>query len=157
MPTSPAFLEHCLELLASVGTATGRRMFGGHALYLDGLTVALIIDDTLYLKTDAETAPRFEAAGCKPFRYLRRDAAAIIMSYWTAPEEALESPALLAPWLRLAQAAALRAQAAKPAKKPGAKKTAAKKAAKKVAKTAAKKSPEPAAKTASKKKPAARR
>jgi DNA transformation protein len=128
MPTSPAFLEHCLELLAGFGSATARRMFSGHALYLDGLTVALILDDTLFLKTDAETTPRFEAAGSKPFGYQRRGATAIITSYWSAPDEALESPALLAPWLRLAQAAALRAQAARkmPTKKPSPKKPAAK-------------------------------
>lgn len=113
MPTAAAFVAHCLELLEGQGVARSRRMFGGHALYLDGLTVGLVLGDTLYLKADAETSARFAAAGCKPFQYQRRDEAVIITSYWSAPEEALESPPQFAPWLRLAQAAALRAHAAK--------------------------------------------
>jgi DNA transformation protein and related proteins len=115
MPAAPhAFADHCLELLAGLGLATRKRMFGGHALYLDGLIVGLIVADTLYLKTDAETSSRFEAAGCKPFQYARHDREVIITSYWSAPDDALESPALLAPWVRLAQAASLRARAKAP-------------------------------------------
>ena len=110
MSASPAFVDHCLELLAGFGAASRKRMFGGHALYLDGLVVALILADTLYLKTDAESREPFEAAGCKPFRYARHDREVIITSYWSAPDDALESPALFAPWLRLAQAASLRAR-----------------------------------------------
>lgn len=116
MPTSAAYLDHCLELFGASGVATARRMFGGHALYLDGVVVALVLGETLYLKADAETFSRFEAAGCKPFSYQRRGAEAIITSYWSAPEEALDSPALLAPWLKLALAASLRARSAKAAR-----------------------------------------
>lgn len=117
MPTSAAFLDHCLELLAGHGVARSKRMFGGHALYLDDLTVALVLADTLYLKADAQTAERFQAAGCKPFQYQRRDEAVIMTSYWSAPEEALESPALLGPWLQCAKEAALRARTTKPRSK----------------------------------------
>ena len=119
MPTSPAFVDHCLELLGSFGAATRKRMFGGHALYVDDLVVALILGETLYMKADAETSSRFEAAGCKPFQYARRDKEVIITSYWSAPDEALESPAQLAPWLRLAQAASLRSRSkAAPKRRP---------------------------------------
>lgn len=109
MPTSPAFVDHCLELLGAFGVATRKRMFGGHALYLDDLIVGLITDETLYLKTDAETASHFEAAGSKPFQYARHDREVIMTSYWRAPDDALESSAQLAPWVRLARAASLRA------------------------------------------------
>ncbi len=34
-------------------------MFGGHGLYVDGMIVGIVVDDVLYLKTDAETRPRF--------------------------------------------------------------------------------------------------
>lgn len=112
---SSAFVDHCLELLAPLGPARSRRMFGGHGLYADGLFVALIAFDRLYLKVDVETEPRFSAAGCSPFVYEGKGAP-IRMSYWTVPDEALESPALMAPWARLAMQAALRAATAKVAK-----------------------------------------
>lgn len=107
----PAFVEHCCELLAALGTVRAKRMFGGHGLYVDELFVAIVAAERLYLKTDAQTQPRFEAAGCAPFVY---DAArgAVATSYWSAPDDALESPALMLPWARLALAAALRSRAA---------------------------------------------
>lgn len=119
MPTSPAFVDHCLELLGSFGVARARRMFGGHGLYLDDLFIALIADEMLYLKVDEASRARFEAAGCEPFRYTSARGESV-MSYYQAPEEAVESSALLAPWVRLAQEAALRSRqtAVKPKPKP---------------------------------------
>lgn len=115
MPTSPAFVDHCLELLSGLGVARARRMFGGHGLYLDDLFIALIADEMLYLKADALSRARFEAAGCAPFRYASCRGESV-MSYYAAPEEALESPALMGPWVHLARDAALRSRqaAAKP-------------------------------------------
>jgi DNA transformation protein len=108
-----AFAAYCVELLGALGSARSRRMFGGHGLYVDDLFVALVIGAQLYLKVDAETRPRFEAAGCRPFVYGKAEQV-VALSYWSAPEEATESPAAMLPWARLAQAAALRALAAKP-------------------------------------------
>lgn len=115
MSNSPAFLDHCSELLADFGAVRARRMFGGHGLYLDDLFVALIANDTLYLKTDGTSRAQFEAAGCSPFRFSTRQGEGVL-SYFNAPEAALDSSALMAPWVRLAQAAALRSRldAAKP-------------------------------------------
>ena len=108
---APEFVSHCQELLAPLGTARARRMFGGWGLYVDDLFVAIIASERLYLKTDASTRPRFQAAGCAPFVYAGQGRA-VTMSYWTAPDEALESPPLMAPWARLALQAALAARAA---------------------------------------------
>ena len=106
--------HHCLELLGTVGSARARRMFGGVGLYVDDLFVALIFAEQLYLKTDAQTRERFEAAGGHPFVYDAKGKA-ISFSYFSAPEDAMESPAQMQPWARLAFEAALRARAAKPA------------------------------------------
>lgn len=116
-PPGDDFAAHCVELLQPLGAARAKRMFGGHGLYVDGLMVGLIAQEQLYLKTDAQTLPQWQAAGGRPFVYTsRRDGAVktTAMSYWTPPEEAIESPALMRPWARLALEAALRAQAAKP-------------------------------------------
>ena len=74
MPAAPPpFAAHCLELLAPLGAVRARRMFGGHGLYVDALFIALIADDRLYLKADADSRPLFERAGCAPFAYSRSD------------------------------------------------------------------------------------
>jgi len=106
------FTAHCLELLAPAGRARARRMFGGHGLYLDDLFVALVLGDNLYLKADALSAPRFDAAGGEPFRYDRQGRSASL-GFWTPPAEAMESPMLMLPWARLAIQAALAARAPK--------------------------------------------
>jgi len=105
-------VEHCLELLAPLGSVRSRRMFGGHGIYVDDLFIALIAFDRLYLKASAETRPRFEAAGCEPFIY-DSQGKAVSLGYWTAPPDAMDSPALMAPWGRLAMQAALAARNAK--------------------------------------------
>jgi DNA transformation protein len=114
---STALVDHCLELLAPLGAVRSRRMFGGHGLYIDDLFVALIAFDRLYMKTDLQTRPRFQAAGGEPFVYdVKRGAVAL--GYWTVPAEAMESPALMQPWARQAIEAALRARAAKASAAP---------------------------------------
>lgn len=123
MPSSPEFAAHCLELLAPLGPARSRRMFGGHGFYVDDIFVAVAGNERFYLKVDEQTRPRFEAAGCEPFDFDTKDGRKVVLGFWTAPDEALESPMLMLPWARLAMEAALRARNAKPvrkAAKPGA-------------------------------------
>jgi DNA transformation protein len=114
------FMRHCTELLGSAGAVRTRRMFGGHGLYLDDLFVAIVFGERLYLKTDTASRARFEAAGGLPFVYDAKGQA-VSMSYFSAPDDAMESPAQMRPWARLALEAALRARAAKPRPTPAAK------------------------------------
>ena len=88
-------------------------MFGCHGLYVDGQFVALIINELLYLKADAAARPAFEATGCQPFGYATKTGAHAVLAYWSAPDHAMESPAQMLPWARLAMASALRAAAVK--------------------------------------------
>jgi DNA transformation protein and related proteins len=117
---TPPFVEHCQELLSPLGPVRSKRMFGGWGLYVDELFIALIAFERLFLKVDDTSRARFEAAGCAPFVY-EAEGRRVVMSYWTAPDEALDSPALMQPWARMAMQAALVAKLAKTAAKPKAK------------------------------------
>ena len=107
----PPLVEHCLELFAPLGVVRPKAMFGGWGFYLEELFFALIADETLFLKVDAETEPVFREAGSFPFTYTYKDGRSVTMAYWSAPEEALESPVTMRDWARLALGAALRAKA----------------------------------------------
>ena len=122
-------VSHCLELLSPLGRTSSRRMFGGRALYIDDLCMALIFDDALYLKVNDDSRAAFERAGCRPFIYETKDGDHQMLGYYTAPEEAMESPAEMVPWARRALAAAVAARAKAPKKKAAAAKAPAKKVA----------------------------
>ena len=102
---------HCLELMAPLGVPPARRMFGGHGVDVDDLFIALIAYGRLYLKADVATRSLFEAAGCEPFTYeAKGKAQSVSLSYFSAPDEAMESPDQMQPWARLALESALRAR-----------------------------------------------
>lgn len=110
MATKDAFAQYCAELLSGLGPVRVRPMFGGHGIYVDDLFLAIVVGETLYLKVDAETLARFEAAGCAPFVYTAKGRGRVSLNYRAAPAEAMESPGLMRPWARLAMEAALRAR-----------------------------------------------
>jgi TfoX/Sxy family transcriptional regulator of competence genes len=73
MATEPSTIRFLLDQTSDAGTMTARKMFGEYALYCDGKVVALVCDDTLYLKptpaalalvTDPHMAPPYP--GAKP-------------------------------------------------------------------------------------------
>ncbi|HVR82237.1 MAG TPA: TfoX/Sxy family protein [Luteimonas sp.] len=101
------FISHLQDLFADFGAVSARAMFGGYGLYHEGVMIAVVFDDGLYLKADAQTQALFEAEGCAPFVYTQT-AKPLTMSYWSAPEAAMDSPQAMLPWARLALAAALR-------------------------------------------------
>ncbi len=108
-----AFADHCCELLSGVGPCVARRMFGGWGISTEGLNIAIIAWETLYLKASPETEAHWRAAGCEPFVYEAKGKA-MQLRYYTAPAEAMDSPALMLPWARLALQAALAARKDKP-------------------------------------------
>ena len=69
MATSPATVEHLLDVLSGAGDLSVRKMFGEYGLYLNGTIVAFICDDTLFLKpTPGALAllPGVEQGPCYP-------------------------------------------------------------------------------------------
>lgn len=117
-PVTDPFVLHACELLSCVGMCRAQRMFGGWGISVDGMNIAFIADDTLYLKTNVDTVASWLAAGGQPFVYEAKGTS-MALHYHTPPAEALESPALMLPWARLALSAALAARRPKaPSRSP---------------------------------------
>ncbi len=122
MAANRDFADYCCELLASIGPCTARRMFGGWGLSTEGLTVAIIADLgsglKLWLKADDGSRATFEAARCERFTYSSTQGGEAVtrgMNYYSAPEDAMDSPDAMAPWARMALDSAVAARMA-PAK-----------------------------------------
>ena len=103
------YTEYLREVLAAPGPVTARRMFGGHGLFHAGLMFGLVIDETLYLKTDATNRRDYEAMALPPFCYDKRGKR-ICTSYYQAPDEILDDADMAARWARRAFEAARRAR-----------------------------------------------
>ena len=116
MAKAAEFAEYCCELLSGLGPCSAKRMFGGWGLSTDGLTVAIVADlgngETLWLKGDDSSRAQYDAAGCTRCTYESKGKL-MGMNYFSAPADAMESPALMLPWARLALQAAQTAHASK--------------------------------------------
>ena len=97
------------EMFAALGPVTVRRMFGGKGIYHKGRILAIELRGDLLFKADAVSAPEFAAAGATRWSYEGSRGKPVMMPYWSVPEEAFDDPDLMAYWVRLAYAAALRA------------------------------------------------
>jgi DNA transformation protein and related proteins len=116
MAVESDFVATVLDLLSPWGGVTARRMFGGYGIYRQGLMFALVSDDVLYLKVDAQNRPAYEAAGVEPFTYDGKNKT-VTLPYWEAPSELFDDPDAMIDWAKGAFAAALRARKPeKPAK-----------------------------------------
>jgi DNA transformation protein len=113
--------EDIADLFAPVVPVSTRRMFGGHGVYAEGMIFAIEIEGRLYLKTDAENRPAYEARGMTPFTYEKKTGGQAVMAYFALPDDAYDDEDLLAELTRLGVQAARRAEAAKALKaaKPG--------------------------------------
>ncbi|MEO8023918.1 TfoX/Sxy family protein [Polaromonas sp.] len=104
-------LGHAAEIADSLGTMGKievKKFFGGAGLVLGGVYFGFIMKGTLYLRTDSETRPRFEALALAPFSYATRAGRITVASYYEAPAEARDDAQMLLVWARQAYAAALR-------------------------------------------------
>lgn len=104
------FVEHLAEVFRLFGPVHAKRMFGGYGIYHQALMIGLVADDTLYLKTDAQSAPLFAKAGALPFEYTK-NGVSMKMSYASAPVAIFDDPESAREWASIAYAAALRSKA----------------------------------------------
>lgn len=97
------------DLFAGLGAVTIKRLFGGKAIYFDGLIIGIVRrNGDLLLKADDKTAPRFEAAGGTRWAHTDKRGKTVLMPYWTVPADAFDDPESMAVWAKLAAAASRR-------------------------------------------------
>lgn len=117
MAVSPEYRAYLEEMFQPIPGVRFKRMFGGLGVFRNDVMFGLVAYERLYFKVDDETKPRFAEAGAEPFVYEGKGKP-IEMSYWTAPDEALDEPESFEAWARLGMEAARRAAAKKPKRKP---------------------------------------
>jgi DNA transformation protein and related proteins len=121
MTASKDFASYCCDLLSSAGPCVAKRMFGGFGISTEGLNIALLVDlgegEKLWLKADNLSRSRYEAEGCARFTYDTKHGPRSV-DYYSAPEEAMDSPDAMRPWAALALECAVRARAGKAPAKP---------------------------------------
>lgn len=105
MPVSGSFRTFVVDQLRRVvGRVRARAMFGGVGIYAGERFFALIADDTLYFKVDESNRPDFETRGMAAFRPYGESGE--VMGYYQVPEDVLEDPEALRPWVEKAVAVA---------------------------------------------------
>ena len=110
-------LEYLLDQLQPLGGVSSRIMFGGHALFMQGLMVGFVDNETLYLKADDTNRPAFEKEGMQPFTYGTKHGKRIALGFWEAPPAVIEEPEELQSWVMDAASAAKRRHDAKAPRK----------------------------------------
>ena len=104
------FAEYIKDMLEPFGPITIRAMFGGYGVYKNGLMIALIAENELYLKADTKTAEYFKAAGSEPFIYHGKKDKPVTMSYYKVLPDVMNDSDQLEKWLNLACDAAINAK-----------------------------------------------
>lgn len=107
MPVSDSYRSYVLEQISRVADRIrGKSMFGGVGVYAGEHFFALIDDDVLFFKVDDATRPDFIARGMKAWSPFDDDRA--MQGYYQLPEELLEEPDELRPWIEKAVLVAAR-------------------------------------------------
>ena len=109
MPIDNEFINYLHELFHLFGPIRARKMFGGYGIYHQGLMFALVDDEVLYLKTDAENIHFFTELELPAFEY-QKQGKVTRMSYYQAPDNIFEDPDEAALWAARSFQAALRAR-----------------------------------------------
>ena len=108
--------DHLLELLAPLGPVDSKRFFSGSGLTFEDTIFGFIMGDSVYLRVDDASRPKYAAAGAQPFAYSTKARRVTVEAYYELPLELLDEPERLRAWAREAIAVAQRVEAGKRAK-----------------------------------------
>ncbi|MHA1523973.1 MAG: TfoX/Sxy family protein [Alphaproteobacteria bacterium] len=113
MSISQSFAEFLTDAFVEFGPITIRKMFGGAGVYKDGVMFALVADDVLYLKADADLAGQFKAQNMSQFVFTPASGKTIAMSYWRAPDILYDDSEQMADWAARSHRVAAKTKLAK--------------------------------------------
>jgi DNA transformation protein and related proteins len=97
------------EALSPMGSVTKRAMMGGATLYLDGTVFAIIADDALWFKSDAQSDAVWDAEHCTRFTYSMGGGKTGTMNYRRAPDDVYDDADAMRHWAGFAVEAGRRA------------------------------------------------
>ena len=101
------------EALEPIGTVSLRKMMGAAVLYLDGTVFAVLDEEEIWFKADAESEAIWDEAGCERFTFTEKDGTVQTMNYRRAPTDVYDDAEEMQRWARLAVEAGLRGAAKK--------------------------------------------
>jgi len=108
MSASADFAEFLKEQLAPLGRASVRRMFGKSGVFVEGVMLGMVTNNTLYLRVDALNQAFFQEAAASPPLNYEKGGVTIDLSFWRLPDRLLDEPTEFLAWARSALAAAHR-------------------------------------------------
>lgn len=117
MAIDEALADWVVEAMAPVGHVTRKRLFGGAALYCDGVAFAILAFDALWFKADGVSDAEWDAIAAPRFTVELDGGKIQSMNYRRAPDDVHDDGDALRRWGGLALAAGHRALAKKPRRK----------------------------------------
>jgi DNA transformation protein len=91
MPLSSGFPDYVQELIGGFGKVDVKRMFGGAALYRNGVGFGILDDDVFFIKADKAFGAELKRQGCKPWIYsIAKDGSVRDIAYWSLPDTAAD-------------------------------------------------------------------
>jgi DNA transformation protein len=110
MAVGAEFIEFIKDQMSDFAPVAVRRMFGGAGVSYAGVTFAIIVDETLYLKEGPDNAADFDAESLERFSYSAKNRRRVDMSYRRAPSRLMDDMDEMTLWCRKAYEAARNAR-----------------------------------------------
>lgn len=98
MAVSNDFLDYVLDQLSAWDRVYVKRMFGGAALYRDGLAFAMISRNTVYLKVDDTNRDKYIQVGSIPLKPFKSQAT--VLSFYNVPPDIFEDSDKFIEWAK---------------------------------------------------------
>jgi DNA transformation protein and related proteins len=112
MSADTGLIEWIAEATEPLGTLSKRAMMGGMTLYLDSAVFAIVDEDVLWFKADAQSDAVWDGEGCGRFTFVMNGKTGS-MNYRRAPDDVYDDPEAMLRWAALAQEAGMRAASKK--------------------------------------------
>ena len=117
MSADEGLLAWVQEALEPMGRVTKRHMMGVVTLYLDGTIFAVLREDEIGFKADAETNDIWDREGCARFTFHFKNKNTESINYRRAPLDVYDDPEAMRRWAALGVEAGARSAARKKPKR----------------------------------------